>query len=412
MKPLLKVMRGYHNGGERKPLRKTCPMLLTDTQTRIQDTARAFAGKEIAPHALDWDRDNNVPLDVLRKMGALGFMGMLIPPDWGGTRTQDGGADGGTDYLSYTLLTEEISAADGGVCNLMNATNSPVAAALVDHATDAQKERWLRPIAEGQLTGAIALTEPHTGSDASAITTRAVKKDGGWVISGRKQFITGGQTADVCMIIAVTDTDAGKNGISCFYVPTDTPGYQVARLEDKLGHRTSDTAELVFDDMEVPEDALVGGEGNGLRIALAYLGNGRIGVAAQAVGAARAGLEVATAYARERETFGKPIIEHQAVSFMLAEMATKVEVARQMTHHAARLLDAGQPSIKAASMAKLYASQIAEEVCSDAVQIHGGLGFCRGLAEKTLRDCRVYKIYEGTNEIQKLVIGREIAAGR
>lgn len=387
-------------------------MLYTETQNRIRETARVFAEKEMTPHALDWDRDHHVPMDTLRNMGALGFMGMLTPPEWGGTKTADGGADGGTDFLSYTLLTEELSAADGGVCNLMNATNSPVAAALVDHATDAQKERWLRPIAEGKMTGAIALTEPHTGSDASAITTRAVRKGDGWVISGRKQFITGGQTAGVCMVIAVTDPGAGKNGISCFYVPTDTPGYQVARLEDKLGHRTNDTAELVFEDMEVPEDTLVGGEGNGLRIALAYLGNGRIGVAAQAVGAARAGLDAATAYARERETFGKPIIEHQAVSFMLAEMATKVEVARQMTHHAARLLDAGRPSIKAASMAKLYASQAAEEVCSDAVQIFGGAGFCHGIAEKTLRDCRIYKIYEGTNEIQKLVIGRELVAGR
>jgi alkylation response protein AidB-like acyl-CoA dehydrogenase len=378
--------------------------MLTEEQINIQDMARNFARTEISPHALDWDRDGHVPVETLKRMGGLGFMGMLTPPEWGGV---------GADFVSYALLTQAISAADGGICNMMNAVNSPICASLVDHGTDAQKERFLRPLATGQQLGAFALTEPHAGSDASALKTRATRKGNrGWVINGRKQFITAGQTADICMVIAVTDPDAGKGGISCFFVPTDTPGYQVARLEEKLGHRTCDTAELVFEDMEVDDDCLVGGEGNGYRIALAYLEGGRLGVAAQAVGAARAAYETAVEYARERVTFGKPIIEHQAITFMLAEMATKVECGHQMTLHAARLKDAGEPSLKAASMAKLYASQMAEEVCSDAVQIHGGSGFCHGIVEKLYRDCRIYKIYEGTNEIQKLVIGREILAGR
>ncbi len=378
--------------------------MLTEEQAKIHDLARSFARTEISPHALDWDRDGHVPVETLRKMGALGFMGMLTPPEWGGV---------GADFVSYALLTQEISGADGGLCNMMNAVNSPICASLVDHGTEAQKERFLRPLATGQQLGAFALTEPQAGSDASALKTRATRKGNrGWVINGRKQFITAGQTADVCMVIAVTDPDAGKGGISCFFVPTDTPGYQVARLEQKLGHRTCDTAELVFEDIEVDDDCLIGGEGNGYRIALAYLEGGRVGVAAQAVGAARAAYETAVEYARERVTFGKPIIEHQAITFMLAEMATKVECGHQMTLHAARLKDAGEPSLKAASMAKLYATQMAEEVCSDAVQIHGGSGFCHGVVEKLYRDCRIYKIYEGTNEIQKLVIGREILAGR
>ena len=378
--------------------------MLTEEQIKIRDLARDFAAREIAPHALDWDRDGHVSIETLKKMGSLGFMGLLTPPEWGGV---------GADFVSYALLTQEISGADGGLCNMMNAINSPVCAALVDHGTEEQKERFLRPLATGEQLAAFALTEPHAGSDASALKTRATRKGNrGWVINGRKQFITAGQSADVCMVIAVTDPDAGKNGISCFFVPTDTPGYQVARLEEKLGHRTCDTAELVFEDMEVDDDCLVGGEGNGYRIALAYLEGGRVGVAAQAIGAARTAYETAVDYARERVAFGKAIIEHQAITFMLAEMATKVECAHQMTLHAARLRDAGAPSLKAASMAKLYATQMAEEVCSDAVQIHGGSGFCHGVVEKLYRDCRIYKIYEGTNEIQKMVIGREILAGR
>lgn len=379
-------------------------MLLTDDQIKLRDLARNFAAKEIIPHALQWDLDEHVPLETFAKMGELGFMGMLTPPEWGGV---------GVDFVTYALVTQEFSGADAGLCNMMNAVNSPVCAALVDHATSEQKERFLRPLAGGRTPGAIALTEPHSGSDASALTTTARRRgNGNWVINGRKQYVTAGHSAGVCMIIAKTDPDAGKHGISAFFVPTDTPGYQVTRHEKKLGHRTCDTVELALEDLEVDGDCLVGGEGNGYRISLAYLEGGRVGVAAQAVGVARRAYETAVAYARERETFGKPIIEHQAVNFMLADMATKVETANQITLHAARLRDAGESSLKAASMAKLYATQIAEEVCSDAIQIHGGSGFCHGVVEKLYRDCRVYKIYEGTNEIQKLVIGREILAGR
>lgn len=379
-------------------------MLFSQEQTEIRDLARDFAAREIIPHALQWDLDEHVPLETLAKMGSLGFMGLLTPPEWGGV---------GVDFVSYVLVTQEFAGADAGTGNMMNAVNTPVCAALVDHGTTEQKERFLRPLASGQVLGAIALTEPHSGSDASALTTTARRRDNGnWVINGRKQYVTAGQSAGICMIIAKTDPDAGKRGISAFFVPTDTPGYQVTRLEKKLGHRTCDTVELDIEDLEVDAGCLVGGEGNGYRISLAYLEGGRIGVAAQAVGVARRAYETAVAYAGERETFGKPIIEHQAVNFMLAEMATKIEAADQLTLHAARLRDAGHSSLKAASMAKLFATQMAEEVCSDAIQIHGGSGFCHGVVEKLYRDCRVYKIYEGTNEIQKLVIGREILAGR
>ncbi|MEM8973333.1 MAG: acyl-CoA dehydrogenase family protein [Pseudomonadota bacterium] len=379
-------------------------MLLSEDQIQIRNLARDFAEKEVIPNSLEWDLREHVPLDQLAKMGELGFMGMLTPSEWGGVDV---------DFVSYVLVTQEFAGADAGLCNMMNAVNSPVCAALVDHATNEQKEWFLRPLASGKTLGAIALTEPHSGSDASALTTTAQRRNNGnWVINGRKQYITSGQSAGICMIIAKTAPEKGKQGISAFFVPTDTPGYQVTRLEKKLGHRTCDTAELLFEDLEVDEGCLVGGEGNGYRISLAYLEGGRIGVAAQAVGVARRAYETAVSYARERQTFNKPIIEHQAVNFMLADMATKVETANQMTLYAARLRDAGEPSLKAASMAKLYATQIAEEVCSDAVQIHGGSGFCHGVVEKLYRDCRVYKIYEGTNEIQKLVIGREIMAGR
>jgi len=365
--------------------------------------AETFAAREIAPFALDWDKAGAAPLEIYRKLGAAGFMGMLTPEKQGGS---------GLDFLSYVLVTEAISAADGGICNVMNANNSPVCAALVDHGSAAQQRDLLPMLARGEINAAFALTEPQAGSDASNLKTRAVRQGDRYVINGRKQFITAGQTAAVTMLVAVTDPDAGKKGISCFMVPTDTPGYGVVRLEDKLGHRTCDTAELAFDDMEVPADCLLGAEGDGYRIALAYLEGGRIGVAAQAVGAAQRALDEALAYARERETFGRPVIDHQGMTFKLADMATHVEAARQMTHHAARLKDAGEPSLKAASMAKLFATDAAERVCSEAVQVFGGAGFCHGVVEKTFRDCRVYKIYEGTNEVQRLVIGRELAAGR
>lgn len=376
---------------------------LTDQQCQIREAARAFAAKEIAPFALEWDRQGGAPAAIYRTLGEAGFMGMLTPEAHGGS---------GLDFVSYVLATEAISGADGGICNVMNANNSPVCAALADHGSDAQKRDLLPRLACGEINAAFALTEPQAGSDAANLRTKAERSGDRYVLNGHKQFITAGQSAALTLIVAVTDPAAGKKGMSCFLVPTDTPGYTVARLEDKLGHRTCDTAELVFDDMAVPADALLGAEGDGYRIALAYLEGGRIGVAAQAVGAAQRALDEALAYARERETFGKPIIDHQGLTFKLADMATQVEAARQMVLHAARLKDAGLPSLKAASMAKLFATDMAEQVCSEAVQVFGGYGFCHGIVEKTFRDCRIYKIYEGTNEVQRLVIGRALAKGQ
>lgn len=377
--------------------------MLSDQHRDIQAAAQAFAAAEIAPHALAWEKAGAAPAEIYRKLGAAGFMGMLTPEAHGGS---------GLDFVSYVLATEAISGADGGICNVMNVNNSPVCAAIADHGSPAQKRDLLPRLAGGEINAAFALTEPQAGSDASNLKTTAVRKGDRYIIDGRKQYITAGQSAALTLIVAVTDPAAGKRGMSCFLVPTDTPGYTVVRLEDKLGHRTCDTAELAFDAMEAPADSLLGADGDGYRIALAYLEGGRIGVAAQAVGAAQRALDEALAYAREREAFGKPIIDHQGLTFKLADMATQVEAARQMTLHAGRLKDAGEPSLKAASMAKLFATDVAEQVCSDAVQVFGGAGFCHGIVEKTFRDCRVYKIYEGTNEMQRLVIGRELAAGR
>jgi butyryl-CoA dehydrogenase len=377
-------------------------MILTDEQRQMRDAARAFAQKEIAPYAAEWDRNCTVPIEVLRAMGPLGLMGMCVDPDWGGA---------GTDFVSYALATEEIAAGDCGLCNMMCVNNSPNCATLEDHGTVMQKERFLRPLASGAKSSAFLLTEPQAGSDAAALATRAVQKGDRYVLTGTKQFITAGRSADLAFIVAVTDPSAGKRGMSVFITPTDAPGYCVAREESKVGHRAADTCQIVLDELEVPVENLVGAPGEGYRIALAYLENGRIGVAAQAVGVARAAFEAALRYARERETFGKPIIAHQAIEFRLADMATAIEAARQLTLHAAAVKDAGRPCLQEASMAKLLASETAERVCSDAIQIHGGYGYlCDYPVEKLWRDARVLSIYEGTNEIQRLVIGRALAA--
>ena len=375
-------------------------MLLTEEQRAIRDAARAFAAAEIAPHAAAWERDGGAPRDLYRRMGEIGLMGVCVPSEHGGA---------GADFVSYALAMEEIAAADCGVANMMAANNSPVAAAVAKHGTAAQKEARLSKLARGELIGAILLTEPHTGSDAAAIRTRARRRAGGdgWTIDGSKAFITGGATADVAMIVAVTDPAAGKRGITCFLCPTDRPGYRVVRQESKLGHRTNDTCQIALDGLEAADEDVLGEPGAGLGIALGHLSAGRIGVAAQAVGTGRAALEAARDYAREREAFGKPIIEHQAIAFRLAEMATEVEVARQMYLHAAALEAAGENSIREASMAKLFASEMAERVCSGAIQIHGGYGYLSDFpVEKLYRDARVLQIYEGTSEIQKIVIGR------
>ena len=375
-------------------------MLLNDDQTMVRDMARDFAQRELAPNAADWERDAKVSPDALAAMGKLGLLGMCVDPEWGGA---------GADYLSYIVALEEIAAGDGATSTIMSVNNSPVCAALAEYATDAQKARFLTPLAKGEHIGAFLLTEPQAGSDASNLRTRAVRKGDSYLINGQKQFITSGKIASTAMIFAVTDPDAGARGISCFLSPTDAPGYNVVRLEEKLGQRGSDTAQISLDDLEVPADMMLGQEGKGYKIALANLSTGRVGIGAQATGRARAAFEHALAYAKEREAFGKPIFEHQAVAFRLADMATRIETARQLTHHAASMLMAGIPCRKEASMAKLFASEMAERVCSDAIQTLGGYGYLNDYPlERIYRDVRVAQIYEGTSDVQKILISRLI----
>jgi alkylation response protein AidB-like acyl-CoA dehydrogenase len=377
---------------------------LSEEQEAIRQMARQFARKEIAPFAADWDRREHVPLEAIRKLGALGLMGVCVPQEWGG-------AD--ADFVSYVCAMEEIAYGDAGIANAMAATNSPYCAAVLAFGTEAQKEKFLRPAASGKTHAAFLLTEPDAGSDAANIQARAEAVGDRYVISGTKSFITCGDTAGLAMIVARTDARAGKAGISCFLVPTHASGYRVARREKKLGHRTNDTCQIVLDGLEVPAEDMLGVPGEGLKIALSALDSGRIGVAAQSVGVAQAALDAALAYARDRVAFGKPIVEHQAVAFQLAEMATGVEVARQMYLHAAALKDLGSSCIKEASMAKLFASEMVERVTSAAIQIHGGYGFLADYpVEKLYRDMRVFKIYDGTSEVQKMLIARELLRGR
>jgi hypothetical protein len=375
-------------------------MLLTPEQEQIRDTVRAFARKRLAPHAAEWDRKSAFPREALKEMGPLGLFGVCVPERWGGA---------GLDHVSLAIVLEEVAAGDGATSTILAVQNSVVCGPILNFGRDAQKNWWLPQLARGELLGCFCLTEPHAGSDASAIRTRADPVGDEWVLSGVKQFITTGKNADVALVFAVTDRKAGKKGISAFIVPTDTKGYVVNRLEHKLGQRASDTAQVAFEACRVPRENILGAEGDGYRIALSNLEGGRIGVGAQAVGMARAAYEAAVAYARSRETFGKPIIEHQAVTFRLADMATKIEVARQMVLHAAALRDAKLPCLKEASMAKLFASEMAEAVCSDAIQIHGGAGYVDDFpVERIYRDVRVCQIYEGASDIQRLVIGRAI----
>jgi len=375
-------------------------VLLTEEQLQIRDTMRAFAQAELAPNAAKWDREHHFPRSELRALGKLGALGVVIPERWGGA---------GLDYVSLAIALEEIAAGDGATSTIVSVQNSVVCGPINAFGTDAQKQHYLRPLARGESLGCFCLTEPHVGSDAGALTTRAERQGGDYVMNGVKQFITTGQQADVAVVFAVTDKDAGKKGISGFIVDTKTPGYIVARVEEKLGQRASDTAQIVFENCRVPAANLLGREGEGYRIALANLEAGRIGIAAQAVGMARAAFEAALIYARERQSFGKPVAEHQAISFKLADMAVQIEAARQLLLHAAALRDAGQPCLKEASMAKLFASEMAEDVCSDAIQIHGGYGYVTDFpVERIYRDVRVCQIYEGTSEIQRLVIGRAL----
>lgn len=376
-------------------------MLLTQDQVMIRDAVRAFVSEQITPHAARWDREHHFPKDVHRGLAELGTYGVCVPAEYGGA---------GLDYVTLALVLEEIAAGDGGTSTAVSVNNCPVCAILMRYGNEAQKQRWLTPLAQGKLLGAFCLTEPHVGSDASALRTTAKRDGDAYVIDGVKQFITSGKHGQVAIVIAVTDKAAGKRGMSAFVVPTDASGYRVASLEDKLGQHSSDTAQIVFEQCRVPAENLIGEEGEGYRIALSALEGGRIGIAAQSVGMARAAFEAALDYAKQRESFGKPIFEHQAVQFRLAEMATQIEVARQMVWHAAALRDAGQPCLKEAAMAKLFASEMAERVCSDAIQVHGGYGYVRDFpVERIYRDVRVCQIYEGTSDVQKILIGRALA---
>ena len=376
-------------------------MLLNEEQKLIQAALRDFARRELAPHAARWDREHTFPRQALQALGGLGALGVVVPEAWGGA---------GLDYVCLAVALEEIAAGDGATSTIVSVQNAVVCGPLNAFGTDAQKEKYLKALAQGRQLGCFCLTEPHVGSDAGAITTRAQRRGDTWVVNGVKQFITTGKNADVAIVFAVTDKAAGKKGISAFIVDTATPGYGVSRIEDKLGQRASDTAQITFEDCTIPAANLLGREGDGYRIALSNLEAGRIGIGAQATGMARAALEAAILYARERMAFGKPIAEHQAVNFRLADMATQVEAARQLVWHAAALRDAGEPCLKEASMAKLFASEMAERVCSDALQIHGGYGYVSDFpVERIYRDVRVCQIYEGTSDIQRLVIGRAVA---
>lgn len=376
-------------------------MILSPQHEMLRDAVRKFAREEIAPHAARWDRESHFPREALKGLARMGLCGVAIPEEWDGA---------GMDSTALALAIEEIAAGDGATSTIVQ-VNNLVAGILNGYGSAAQKEMYLRPLARGELLGAFCLTEPHTGSDAGAITTRAERAGGGVVLNGVKQFITSGKNADIAVVFAVSDRSAGKKGISAYLVPTANSGYKVARIEEKTGQHASDTAQIVLEDCRIPADHRLGEEGSGYRIALANLESGRINVAAQSVGMASAALAAALAYARERKSFGKTLLEHQAVNFRLADMATGIEAARQLYLHAAALRDAGKPCLKEASMAKLFASEMAEKVCSDAIQIHGGYGYVADFpVERIWRDVRVTQIYEGASDIQRLVIGRELAA--
>lgn len=377
-------------------------MLLNEDQTMVRDMARRFAAERLTPNSAHWDETHHFPRDVIDEMGALGLLGMLVPEEWDGALS---------DTVAYAAALEEIAAGNGAISTIMSVHNSVGCVPILRFGNDAQKEEFLRPMARGELLGAFCLTEPHAGSDASALKTRAVRTNAGWKLDGVKQFITSGKNADIAIVFAVTDPDAGKKGISAFIVPTNTPGWRVASIERKIGQHLSDTAQIALEGLEIPAGNLLGAEGEGYRIALSNLEGGRIGIASQSVGMAQAALDAAIAYAQERVSMGKKLIDHQAVAFRLADMATRVEAGRQLVLHAAATKDAGQPALQAASMAKLFASEMAEQVASDAIQIHGGVGYTKDFpVERIWRDVRVTQIYEGTSDIQRMVIARALNA--
>ena len=376
-------------------------MLLTQDQEQVRDAVRAFAQAELWPHAARWDKEHYFPKEAHRGLAALGAYGICVPEEFGGANM---------DYLTLALVLEEIAAGDGGTSTAISVTNCPVNAILMRYGNAAQKKQWLIPLAQGEMLGAFCLTEPHTGSDASSLRTTAVRQGDAYVLNGVKQFITSGQNGQVAIVIAVTDKGAGKKGMSAFIVPTDAPGYSASRLEDKLGQHSSDTAQVNFDNCRIPAENLIGAEGEGYKIALGGLEGGRIGIAAQSVGMARSAFEVALTYAKDRQSFGTAIFNHQAVGFRLADCATQLEAARQLIWHAASLRDAGLPCLKEAAMAKLFASEMAESVCSAAIQTLGGYGYVTDFpVERIYRDVRVCQIYEGTSDVQKIIIQRALA---
>ena len=376
-------------------------MLLSDDHRAIQDAIRTYVQEQIAPHAARWDKEHHFPAEQLQGLAALGCYGVAVPTEYDGA---------GLDYLALAVILEEVAAGDGGTSTVLSVNNCPVCSILMGFANEDQKQRFLKPLARGEMLGAFCLTEPHVGSEAGGLKTTAVRDGDDYVLNGVKQFITSGKNGDVAIVMAVTDKAAGKKGISAFIVPTATPGYTVARIEDKMGQHSSDTAQILFENCRVSAANLIGEEGQGLKIALSGLEGGRIGIAAQSLGMARAAFEAALAYSKERVAFGQPIFEHQAVQFRLAEMAMQIEAARQLIHHAASLKDAGRPCLKEAAMAKLFASEMAERVCSAAIQTLGGYGYVSDFPlERIYRDVRVCQIYEGTSDVQKILIGRALA---
>ncbi|UVE68887.1 acyl-CoA dehydrogenase family protein [Burkholderia pyrrocinia] len=374
--------------------------LYTEDQRMIRDAARAFATEMLAPNAAQWDHDAQLPDAVVAQLGELGLLGMIVPQELGGSYT---------DYVAYALAMEEIAAGDAACATLMSVHNSVGCGPILGFGTPAQKERWLADMASGRVIGAFCLTEPQAGSEANNLRTRAELRDGKWVLNGAKQFVTNGKRAGVAIVFAMTDPEAGKRGISAFLVPTDTPGFIVGKPEKKMGIRASDTCPITFENCAIPEENLLGNRGEGLKIALSNLEGGRIGIAAQALGIARAAFDKARRYAGERVQFGKPIAEHQAIQQKLADMATQINAARLLVHHAAKLRTAGLPCLSEASQAKLFASEMAERVCSDAIQIHGGYGYLVDYeVERHYRDARITQIYEGTSEVQRMVIARQL----
>ncbi|OXI84906.1 acyl-CoA dehydrogenase [Burkholderia sp. AU31652] len=374
--------------------------LYTEDQRMIRDAARAFATEMLAPNAAQWDHDAHLPDAIVAQLGELGLLGMIVPQELGGSYT---------DYVAYALAMEEVAAGDAASATLMSVHNSVGCGPILGFGTPAQKDRWLADMASGRVIGAFCLTEPHAGSEANNLRTRAELRDGKWVLNGAKQFVTNGQRAGVAIVFAMTDPEAGKRGISAFLVPTDTPGFIVGKPEKKMGIRASDTCPITFENCAIPEENLLGNRGEGLKIALSNLEGGRIGIAAQALGIARAAFDKARRYAGERVQFGKPIAEHQAIQQKLADMAVQINAARLLVHHAAKLRTAGLPCLSEASQAKLFASEMAERVCSDAIQIHGGYGYLVDYeVERHYRDARITQIYEGTSEVQRMVIARQL----